>query len=158
MIEFTTSLFMLASAFVPNGAEATTTVNALIAEPSATTTLSTSTPMTIKETEEYVRDYFSDTPILAEIARCESSFRQIDGRTGKPLVGKVNQGDIGVMQINKYYHEEDAQKLGIDIYTLEGNLKFAEILYGKYGAKPWVSSSKCWKNSTVIETSSIAKI
>jgi hypothetical protein len=160
MIEFTTSLFMLASAFMPNGAEATTTVNQTIAEPSATSTIvmSTSTPMTIAQTEAYVREYFSDTPILAEIARCESSFRQIDGKTGEVLRGKVNSGDVGVMQINKYYHEEDAQKLGIDIYTLEGNLKFAEILYGKYGAKPWVSSSKCWKNSTVIDTSSIAKI
>lgn len=148
MIEFTTGLLLLVSAFAPAGAEATTTVNETITEasstPAVTAEIATSTRMTIRETEEFVRDYFQDTPLLAEIARCESSFRQYDA-TGNVLRGKVNKGDIGVMQINKYYHEDDAQKLGIDIYTLQGNLEYAKFLYGKYGDKPWVSSSKCWK-------------
>lgn len=100
-----------------------------------------SQPITV---EAYVREYFKETPILAEIAKCESTFRQFD-KAGNPLKGVTNSGDIGVMQINKYYHEEDATKLGIDIYTLDGNLAFAKKLYEKYGSDPWASSSKCWK-------------
>jgi hypothetical protein len=57
----------------------------------------------------------------------------------------VNDDDIGILQINKFYHEEDAIKLGFDIYTIDGNLGFAKALYQKYGDAPWVHSSKCWK-------------
>ncbi len=148
MIEFTTGLLMLASAFSNSTSTATST--AIVQETIATTTVATTTlaipnrRLTIAETESIVRAYFEDTPILAEIARCESEFRQHDGKTGEVLRGKVDNGDIGVMQINKRYHEEDAVKLGIDIYTLQGNLDFAKILYGKYGSKPWKASSPCW--------------
>jgi hypothetical protein len=93
--------------------------------------------------QSYVRGYFKDAPILAEIAKCESTFRQFD-KNGNVLRGKVNSDDIGIMQINKYYHQIDAEKLGFDIYTLEGNLAYAKWLYGKYGDKPWVHSSPCW--------------
>lgn len=151
MIELTTSLFMLASAFTPfSGANATTDgagVNADTATTSATTTISQSLendhPLSTVSVEAYVRDYFANTPLLAEIAKCESTFRQFDSK-GNVIKGKVNSGDIGVMQINKYYHEEDAVKLGFDIYTIDGNLGYAKWLYGKYGSDPWVHSSKCW--------------
>ena len=89
-----------------------------------------------------MRDYFAKDPILAEIARCESTFRQFDFR-GRVIRGEVNKGDIGIMQINKYYHEEDAVKLGFDIYTFDGNLGYAKWLYAKYGDAPWGSSGKC---------------
>lgn len=149
MFEITSSLLMLASAFSPmtgkmiadaknatstEGAKATTTVQEAIPDDHPLITLSV---------EAYVRDYFKDAPILAEISRCESTFRQFDSK-GNVLRGKVNDDDIGVMQINKYYHEEDAEKLGFDIYTLDGNLGYAKWLYGKYGDNPWVHSSKCW--------------
>lgn len=152
MIEFATSVLLLASAFTPKAAEATTTVNQSIPQ---NPLVATTTVMDVKSTEAFVRGYFSDTPILAEIARCESSFRQFDAE-GNVLRGKVNRGDLGVMQINKYYHEEDAQKLGYDIYTLQGNLDYAKLLYKKYGDSPWVSSSKCWKSQR-LEGGSLAK-
>ena len=57
----------------------------------------------------------------------------------------MNSDDIGIMQINKYYHEEEAVKQGFDIYTIDGNLGYAKWLYGKYSDAPWVHSSKCWK-------------
>lgn len=139
MIELTTSLLMLASAFTSTGGQGTTTQAISSDQPLQTnTTIST---------EAYVRDYFKDTPILAEIARCESTFRQFDSN-GNVIRGKVNRGDIGVMQINKYYHEDDATKLGLDIYTIDGNLAYARHLYEKYGDDPWSSSSKCWKQSS----------
>lgn len=96
--------------------------------------------------EAYVRREFSNTPILVEIARCESTFRQFDD-VGRVLRGKVNKADIGVMQINEMYHSEAADKLGTDIYSVEGNVAFAKYLYKKYGTSPWSSSSKCWSAS-----------
>src|SRR5262245_39629026 len=85
-----------------------------------------------KEVEAFVRKEFSDTPILIEIARCESTFRQYDSK-GQVLRGKVEPKDVGVMQINEWYHGDSATKLGIDIYTIEGNLAFGKHLYEKYG-------------------------
>lgn len=94
--------------------------------------------------EEYVRDYFSDIPIMIDVARCESTFRHFD-RNGEVLRGTVNRGDIGVMQINKYYHLETAVRFGIDIYDLDGNLDYARNLYERKGTRPWVHSSGCWR-------------
>lgn len=93
-------------------------------------------------TEAYVRSYFSDLPIMIEVARCESHFRQID-RNGKVLRGKENRFDVGVMQINEIYHADTAKKLGFDIYTVEGNTAFARYLYEKNGIKDWKPSWDC---------------
>ncbi|MEK7634853.1 MAG: hypothetical protein AAB446_00230 [Patescibacteria group bacterium] len=93
--------------------------------------------------EKYVRNYFSDIPVMIEIAKCESHFRQKD-KDGDVLRGEVNNLDRGVMQINEYYHNENSEKLGFDILTLEGNTAYARYLFDKYGVKPWQSSSKCW--------------
>lgn len=93
--------------------------------------------------EEYVRNYFSDVPVMVEIARCESRFRQHD-KEGDVLRGEVNDLDRGVMQINEYYHNEDSEKLGYNIMTIEGNTAYARYLFEKYGVRPWKSSIKCW--------------
>ncbi len=95
--------------------------------------------------EQYVRDYYSDTPVLAEIARCESTFRHFD-RHGNILRGVVNNSDVGVMQINTYYHGETAETLGFDIYTLEGNLGYGQHLYEREGTTPWNASAFCWED------------
>lgn len=97
--------------------------------------------------EEYIRNYFSDIPVLVEVARCESQFRQHD-KYGNILRGVVNNLDLGVMQINEYYHEHDSDKLGYDISTIEGNTAYARHLYEKSGLKPWKSSSPCWSKTT----------
>jgi hypothetical protein len=94
-------------------------------------------------TEIVVRDYFSDAPILADIAKCESEFRHY-GRDGEVLRGTVVSSDLGVMQINEYYHGKTADALDIDIYSLEGNLAFAKYLFEREGTKPWLPSVKCW--------------
>ncbi len=133
---------MLASAFTGLTGNASTTIDSA----SASKGISSDQPLSTVSTEAYVRDYFKDVPLLAEISRCESTFRQFD-RDGKPLIGKVNKDDIGVMQINTHYHGESAQRLGFDLTTIDGNLGYARYLYGKYGSDPWSSSSKCWKAS-----------
>ena len=94
-------------------------------------------------TEKYVRQYFSDTPIMIEVARCESHFRQLD-QDGEIHRGVVNNADVGVMQINEYYHLDQAQKKNYNIYTLEGNVAYARDLYEREGTRPWASSKPCW--------------
>lgn len=93
--------------------------------------------------EEYVRSYFSDVPVMVEIAKCESRFRQHD-KNGEVLRGEQNSLDRGVMQINEYYHNEDSKKLGYDILTIEGNTAYARYIFERYGVRPWKSSSRCW--------------
>ena len=94
-------------------------------------------------TKEKVTEYFSDTPVLVDIARCESRFTQLN-KDGSVHRGELTPADVGVMQINERYHLKTAQKLGYDIHTLEGNLAYARYLYEKQGARPWLASSHCW--------------
>ena len=98
--------------------------------------------------EEYVRQYFADTPVLIEVARCESRFRQYDEK-GAVLRGEVMHDDIGIMQINDHFHGDASETLGNDILTIEGNLAYAKYLYGKEGTTPWNSSKPCWGKSNV---------
>lgn len=103
-----------------------------------------STPFGDAETvEEYVREYWHDIPIMAEVARCESHFRHFD-KNGDIIRGEVNKKDVGVMQINEYYHRDTAKKMDMDLYTLEGNLEYARYLYEKEGTAPWSASRSCW--------------
>lgn len=113
----------------------------------APTALSNSAEVEIVKSHEtlraYVEQYYADEPVLAKIAWCESRLRHIDA-DGEILRGKVDSDDIGVMQINTRYHEEKAHELGLDLYSLNGNLSYARYLYEKEGTKPWNSSRPCW--------------
>lgn len=106
--------------------------------------IATSTPdVSVKAV---VSEYFADVPELVQVARCESRFRQFD-KNGRVLRGAVNRSDLGVMQINEYYHGEKAEELGYDLYTIDGNLSYARFLHAREGLTPWLSSSKCWKGN-----------
>jgi hypothetical protein len=95
----------------------------------------------------YVKDYFHDIPVMNKIAKCESRDRQID-KNGNIVRGRKNTYDIGVMQINELYHAETAKKMGLDLYSIEGNVRYARYLYEKFGTKPWASSAPCWDGLT----------
>ena len=82
-------------------------------------------------------------PILLKIAQCESGGRQFN-KDGSVLRGKVNPQDVGLYQINEFYHLKQAQEMGIDIYTEEGNEAYALYLYDTQGTKPWNWSKGCW--------------
>ena len=97
--------------------------------------------------ETRVRSYFEDIPIMAQIAWCESRYTQIDPATGDVLRGMVNRADVGVMQINEYYHAQTARALGYDLHTLDGNLAYARNLYEREGTRPWNASRACWQSS-----------
>lgn len=86
----------------------------------------------------YIREHLGD--IFVSIARCESGLRQFND-DGTPLVSRTS--DVGVMQINQV-HWERAKTLGIDIYTLEGNVAYASILASSGGTRDWYMSRHCW--------------
>lgn len=99
-----------------------------------------------KTTKQIVQEYFADTPVLIDVASCESRFIQFDA-DGTVHRGVVNPQDVGVMQINEKYHLSESEKLGLDIHTLEGNMAYAKHLYKTQGTRPWEYSSKCWNKT-----------
>lgn len=151
MIEITTGVVFLMSSLYGSGQSVTqvASVAQAIGQGAAQTTEiakidSNRTFTDSHELEAYLREEYADTPILVEVARCESTFRHF-GSDGETVIrGKVNKDDIGVMQINEHYHGDTAEKMGLDLHSVEGNVAYAKYLYGKYGTKPWNASSACW--------------
>jgi len=95
------------------------------------------------DTESTVRSYFSDLPVMIQIARCESTFQHTLA-DGTVLKGRVDPADTGVMQINLRYHGEKARELGLDLTNLHDNMAYARDLYVRQGTKPWSASASCW--------------
>ncbi len=141
----TTALLMLSAFYGSAPIEVITDESAQVEVPTRETA-PVNQPMTL---EEYIRLYYYDTPILAEIARCESRFRHT-GTDGRVIRGETSWEDVGVMQINEFYHEERAARLGLNLRTLDGNLAYAKWLYGKEGGTPWFASSKCWRGKDTL--------
>ena len=100
-------------------------------------------------TEDKVREYFIDTPVLAEIAYCESKFKHYN-KNGEVIRGELTPEDVGVMQINEYFHEKTYGILEINVHTLEGNMEYAQWLYDREGTTPWNSSKHCWGKTQTI--------
>ena len=98
--------------------------------------------------EERVREYFKDTPVMIEIARCESKFRQFNA-DGTVLRGGWNNGMVGVFQFFESIHVGSALARGYDLSTLEGNLGYAKHLYASSGTTPWNSAKSCWSKSVL---------
>jgi len=151
MIELTTGIaFLVSSLYGGVQAQASTTdagnTNPTIEQTSSTTETSF---INSKVVEAYIKAQYADEPILVDVARCESTYRQFD-QTGNILRGKVNSADVGVMQINEKYHADEAVKMGYNIYTTEGNVAFAKYLYKKYGGDPWSSSESCWSEGNQV--------
>ena len=96
--------------------------------------------------EKAVREYFADIPLMVEISKCESHYRQLNA-DGSVFRGKINTNDVGALQINETYHLKRATQLGYDIHSLEGNMAYARLLYKEQGPQPWSSSYPCWGKS-----------
>lgn len=99
------------------------------------------------ETEAQVREYFKDTPVMIEIARCESNFRQFTD-SGSVLKGGSAGGMIGIFQFFESIHAPAAKNLGFDLATIEGNLAYAKHLHKSEGTTPWASAKDCWDVKT----------
>jgi len=130
----------------------TNTAYPVIAYGQITTSVATESETSINETakafseEKIVRSYFKDLPIMVQIARCESSFIHTMS-DGSVLRGRVDNDDIGIMQINRRYHEENADRLKLDLNNIYDNMTYARILYNESGTRPWNSSAPCWQKS-----------
>ncbi len=130
---------MLLAAVNGSGANQTTITNSAF---------TVSEPSTQQEfVQAYVVQRTKDIPVLAEIAKCESQFRQF-GTNGQVLHGEKDKRDVGVFQINTGYHKVPG------LMTLEGNVNYAIQLYkdavkrGEDGTQYWTASKPCWKHST----------
>lgn len=104
--------------------------------------------LTPVESEAKVRTYFKDIPVMIEIARCESQFRQYtDG--GSVLRGGSGGGMIGIFQFFENIHATAATTLGFDLATLDGNLGYAKHVYESEGTAPWNSAKQCWETPDI---------
>ena len=103
----------------------------------------TQSPVSARIVEQTVRAAYADVPVLIQIAKCESRFRQYD-ENGNLLYNEQGSSAVGVMQIMSSIHSDDARRLGFDIRTLEGNLGYARHLYEHQGTSPWNASAYCW--------------
>lgn len=86
---------------------------------------------------------------LKTVCSCESG----NGAYGEPqqfhedgsvVRGIINPLDIGQCQINLKYWGEEAEELGYDIFTSQGNIKMANYIYDNSGLQPWSASKQCW--------------
>jgi hypothetical protein len=150
MIELTTGIAFLMSSLYGAGnihTQVYTVPADITPEDEIVTEVTNSSFIDPKEVEAYLRKEYIDNPILVDIARCESTFRQFH-KDGTLVHGRVDNADVGVMQINLRYHGDTANKMGIDLKTVKGNVEYGQYLYDKFGTKPWSASEKCWSKTS----------
>ena len=92
----------------------------------------------------YVQATSTFPVMLTKICKAESGLHQFNS-SGSVLRGKVNPSDIGYCQISEPTWDDQARKLGYDIFTEQGNKDMALWLYSNQGVQPW-DSSKCTSN------------
>ena len=86
--------------------------------------------------ELMIEKEFSDVPIMKKIAVCESGMRQFDEK-GKVIMGKAKEK--GLFQIHPVWLTT-MEKLGIDVDTIQGNIKAARYILNVQGLSAWT----CW--------------
>jgi hypothetical protein len=79
---------------------------------------------------------YKDKVGLVARAQEESGFVQFND-DGTVLRGKVNPKDVCAFQINEDYWLEKAKELGHDIYTLDGCIQMALVIYKERRFKDW---------------------
>lgn len=118
----------------------------------AETVTTTTAPVSV---EEQVRAYFADIPVMIEIARCESSFRQFTD-DGSVLRGGGGEF-VGIFQIYESVHTKAATALGFDLTSIEGNMAYAKHLYQESGSNPWSSCvPEVAADTVVVNTSEVS--
>ncbi|OGE73786.1 MAG: hypothetical protein A3I07_02300 [Candidatus Doudnabacteria bacterium RIFCSPLOWO2_02_FULL_42_9] len=85
--------------------------------------------------EDAVRFYFADAPIMIDIARCETGFRQYKA-DGSPVYDPTGTY-VGIFQIAERIHSPKATAMGFDVRTIDGNLRYTRYLYENSGTNPW---------------------
>lgn len=90
---------------------------------------------------------FQDAPIMVRVAKCESTLAHYDkdGRVKKNPRSSAH----GLFQILAKTHGPSAQKRNLDIMTIEGNIRYARVLYNERGLSPWNASRACWGGNAI---------
>jgi hypothetical protein len=114
--------------------------------------IATSTPIVVEQVVEEV--VVPEMPVLRDqtlvrICSCESTGSADNepahyDTDGSVLRGRLVPQDTGMCQINTYYWGADAQRLGFDLETPEGNIHMANYIYDRSGTQPWLASKSCW--------------
>lgn len=89
------------------------------------------------------KQYLIDEDLVKRIIKCESGFVK-DALNINKRDGVAWSKDIGLGQINDYYHKETMIKLGLDIYTPKDNLAYMFILLKEDPLVHYKASSGCW--------------
>ena len=110
------------------------------------------TPSEIKpeSTQEMItriaKSYGQDPELVLAIIKCEGEqYRTLGNNTNYDKQDRAWSTDIGLFQINDYYHAKTAEKMGIDIHTDRGNIVYAMWLMQKNGTRDWSASKQCWQ-------------
>lgn len=96
-----------------------------------------------------IEQTFGANSPMIEIARCESGLRQF--KAPSVVLRNPVTPDVGVFQINVDYHLATAKKMGINIYSLDGNIAYAKYLYDKNGVRDWTASKPCWAKKGIMK-------
>lgn len=96
---------------------------------------------TVERVKEYINRAFPDSPVMLEVARCESGFKP------SAFNPTNNSDDKGIFQISTYYHGSRVEELELDMYKVTDNITFARILYDEQGLQPWSASKRCWSHA-----------
>ncbi len=115
MRKFFIGLSILISLFIPAFSFAQTSPNAIV--------------------EDAVRFYFADAPIMIDVARCETGFRQFN--SNGTVLYDPSGTYIGIFQIAELIHTPRAASMGLNLATIDGNLAYARYLYDTSGTGPW---------------------
>lgn len=134
---------MAATLSTPVQAYTTTDINALYIQANEqkaeTGTVATDTAREIIEAS-----FATDSPeVMSDIAKCETDYVQYD-KSNHVIRGVINPGDFGIFQINIEYWKKDIKDMGINPYTLSGNIELAKHIKEVQGLSAWEPSMKCW--------------
>lgn len=91
--------------------------------------------------DKYALEYHVNPQVARAIISCESGGNP-EAIGTMAVVGR----DIGVFQINDYFHEKRTQELELNIYNVDDNLRYGMILLFEQGVTPWRASASCWKS------------
>lgn len=80
--------------------------------------------------------YDLDPRLVTGIIYCESRFN-VDAIGTQAVVGK----DIGLLQINTFFHLKKSKEKGYDIFETVGNLRYGLELMKEQGTSPWVKQT-----------------
>jgi len=111
--------------------------------PLLTEPLQSPTPVVIdyKDTlASLAKKYAINANLASNIIECESQWHP--HATGTMAYVGI---DVGLWQINTYFHSKTATKMGLDIYNPVDNLEYGVWLLSKYGTQPWSATRKCWE-------------